>query len=309
MVVMLNEKNIAITGGAGFIGSHIAESLYEKNDIKVIDNLYTGLKSNINHLLGKIKFSDISITDKEKIIGELKGVDIVFHEGANVRIPDSVKDPQFDATVNILGTLNVLEAARINDVKTVLFAASTSVYGDPVELPITEEHPVNPKSPYAVGKRACEEYMRIYNELYGINTICLRYFNVYGPHQRPDSPYSGVISIFADRLKKNKELVIYGDGNQSRDFVNVKDVIQANILAAESGKSGIYNVGSGTETTLNDLVKIMGEILKTEPKIIYEKERQGDVRRSLADLTKIRNELSFEPKIKLKEGLKELLID
>ena len=202
---MLNGKNIVVTGGAGFIGSHIAEALAPRNSVKIIDNLYTGLDSNIGHIEG-IKFSDTNITDKERITKELRGIDIVFHEGANVRIPDSIKNPQFDATVNIIGTLNILEASRINDIKTVVFAASTSVYGDPVELPMTEDHPLNPKSPYAVGKRACEDYMKIYNELYGIKTVCLRYFNVYGPRQRPDSPYSGVISIFADRLKGGEEL-------------------------------------------------------------------------------------------------------
>ncbi len=304
---MISEKNIIVTGGAGFIGSHIAEALCEKNNIKIIDNLYTGLESNISHFLDKIKLSAISITEKDKVIEELKDTDIIFHQGANVRIPDSLKDPQFDAEVNILGTLNVLEAARINYVKTVIFAASTSVYGDPVELPMTENHPINPKSPYAVGKRACEEYMRLYNELYGIKTVCLRYFNVYGPRQRPDNPYSGVISIFFDCLKKGQELTVYGDGEQSRDFVNVKDVVQANILAVESDKTGIYNVGTGTEITINKLIEFMGEILQVKPKIKYEKERQGDVKRSLADLTKIKKGLGFEPEIKLKEGLEELL--
>jgi len=303
---MIEGKNIIVTGGAGFIGSYIAEELFEKNNVRIIDNFYTGTKSNINHIKG-VQCSNISITDKDSIKKELKNIDIVFHEGANVRILDSIKDPQFDATTNILGTLNILEAARINNIKSVILASSTSVYGEPVKLPITEDHPINPKSPYAIGKLACENYMRIYNELYGMNTISLRYFNVYGPRQRPDSPYSGVISIFADRLKRNKELIVYGDGNQSRDFISVKDVVNANILATKSTKSGIYNVGSGTEITLNNLIKMMSEILDVKPKVRYDKERPGDVKRSLADLTKIKNELGFEPAIELKEGLKSLL--
>ncbi|MBN2101775.1 MAG: GDP-mannose 4,6-dehydratase [Candidatus Aenigmarchaeota archaeon] len=300
-------KNIIVTGGAGFIGSHIAEALAPGNSVKIIDNLYTGLKSNIGSVK-EFEFCNADITDRERIAKELREIDIVFHEGANVRIPDSIKNPQFDATVNIIGTLNVLEASRINDIQNVVFAASTSVYGDPVELPMTEGHPLNPKSPYAVGKRACEDYMKIYNELYGIKTVCLRYFNVYGPRQRADSPYSGVISIFADRLKNGKEVIVYGDGEQSRDFVNVKDVVTANILAAGSGRSGIYNVGSGTEITLNGLIKMMAGILKLKPEVVYRKKRQGDVRRSLADLTKIKKELGFEPEIRLEEGLREVLL-
>ncbi|NOX71549.1 MAG: SDR family oxidoreductase [Candidatus Micrarchaeota archaeon] len=304
---MLTGKNIAVTGGAGFIGSHIVEALYKQNNVVVIDNLFTGLEDNVKPFKNDVKFENVSITDAKAIESALKGIDIIFHEGANVQIPRSIENPQFDAETNIIGTINVLEAARKNDISTVVFAASSSVYGNPVEIPIKETHRLMPLSPYAAGKRACEDYMRLYNEMYGIKTVCLRYFNVYGPRQRSDSPYSGVISIFSDKLKRGEKLVVYGDGEQSRDFVNVKDVAQANILAAESGKSGIYNVGTGKEISLNDLIKTMEEIIGKKAEIEYTDERPGDIRRSVADITKIKEELGFEPKISLEEGLRELL--
>lgn len=304
---MLEGKNIAVTGGAGFIGSHIAERLCNDNKVKVIDNLYTGLDSNLSGFSDKIEFSKTSVTDSETIIKELSGINILFHEGANVRIPDSIEDPVFDAKTNIIGTLNILEAMRKNDVKTIVFAASTSVYGDPIKLPINELHPLNPLTPYAVGKTACENYIRIYSEMYGIKSVRLRYFNVYGPRQRPDSPYSGVISIFADKIRKGENIVIYGDGNQTRDFVNVSDVVNANILAAEYGKSDVFNVGTGIPTSLNDLIDIMSEITGRKPEVDYKEARQGDARESYSDMTKIKDKLGFESKIELSEGLRELL--
>jgi UDP-glucose 4-epimerase len=305
---VLKNKDILITGGCGFIGSNLAENLSENNIIKIMDNLVSGKTANVSGLKN-IKVVKADVRDFPAVQNALKGVDLVFHEASNVFVQKSLEEPQYDAENNIIGTINILEACRKNDVKRIVYASSCAVYGDPKELPINEKHPCGPKSPYGASKKAVENYCRLYNELYGIETVSLRYFNVYGPRQDPSSPYSGVISIFIKNILNNKQLFIYGDGNQTRDFVNIKDVVDANILSALSknavGKS--INIGTGKQTSLNELVGVLKKITNKNVKAIYKSTRPGDIKHSAADISSAKKILEFSPKISLENGLRELL--
>jgi len=303
----LESQNILITGGCGFIGSNIARELSKDNDVKIIDDLSSGRLENIEIFKEKVNFVKLDQRDDD-LIKEFEGVDIVFHLGANVFINRSVTDPIFDANINIIGTLNVLEACRKRDVKRLVFSSSSSVYGDPVSIPITEEHVKNPKSPYAVGKRAGEYYCKLYHELYGLETVSLRYFNVFGPNQRADDPYSGVIAIFTTNALEGRPLTIYGDGEQTRDFVNVKDVVKANIAAAISSRAvgEKINIGTGKTLTINHLVNTVKELVG-EVEIGYEEPRVGDILDSIADISKAREMLGFDPGVSFEEGMGEII--
>ena len=305
----LEERRILVTGGSGFIGSWIAETLCPTNKVSVFDCFSTGKRKNLAYLKKDVKITEGDVREAGKVSHSVKGKDIVFHQAANVRIPLSVKDPPMDADININGTLNVLEACRKHDVGRLVFASSSAIYGDPVRLPVSEDHPKNPKSPYAVSKLAGEEYVLNYHRLYGLETVALRYFNVYGPRQDPSSPYSGVISIFSKRVSEGKGITVYGDGKQTRDFVNVRDVVSANILAAEAKKAPGHaiNVGTGESVSLNRLVGIIEKISGKKSSIVHESEREGDVRDSCADITLLRKVLGFKPSIGLEYGLRELL--
>ena len=297
-----------ITGGAGFIGSHIAEELLRRGyRVIIFDNLSTGRLSNIEHVLESknAEFTRGSITNLPLLQKLFSGVDYVFHQAAIASVPNSIKNPKASQNTNMTGTLNVLIAARDNGVKKLVYASSSSVYGNTPALPKVEDMSPEPQSPYAVTKLAGEYYCKVFQEIYGLDTISLRYFNVYGPRQDPDSPYAAVIPLFVTNVLAGKAPVIFGDGEQSRDFTFVKDVARANILAAESSVNGIFNIGSSTRITIKYLAQLVIKLAgKNTIKPVYQKARAGDVLHSLADITKAQT-FGYRPEYSLEEGLKE----
>lgn len=295
--VGLHGKRILITGGCGFIGSHLVHALTGENEVVVVDDLSSGRLSNLAGQ--RVEIHARSILDD--IDSLFEGVGIVFHTAANVSVQGSIEDPPHDARTNVEGLVRVLEASRRHGVKRLVFSSSSAVYGEAVRLPIREDHPLQPDSPYAAGKLAGEHYVRMYHQLFGMETVSLRYFNVFGPRQAADGPYSGVISIFARRLGEKQPFVIYGDGHQTRDFVYVQDVVQANLLAAQPGLNAqgqTINVGTGVATSIVQLAQLMGE-----SEIIYAQARPGDVKESMADLSLARHSLGFVPAVSLRDGL------
>ncbi len=302
-------KKVIVTGGAGFIGSHLTELLLSRGyHIIIIDDFSTGKIANIEPLLKsmKVDFIQGSITELPLLQNLFQGVDFVFHQAALSSVPRSIEDPLSTNKVNITGTLNVLLAARDNNVKKVIYASSSSVYGDTPTLPKREDMVSNPQSPYALTKLVGEYYCRVFYQIYDLPTICLRYFNVYGPRQDSDSQYAAVIPIFITRLSQNKPPIIYGDGEQTRDFTFVKDVIQANIIGAESDACGIFNIGRGENSTLNDLAKTITDLMGKDLQSEYQPPRVGDVRDSLADISKARA-IGYEPQYSLDKGLRETI--
>jgi UDP-glucose 4-epimerase len=299
-----------ITGGAGFIGSHIAEALIQRGyRVSVIDDLSSGSLENIReHIQSKqLDFLGGSITDLPLLKQSFAGADYVFHQAAIPSVPRSIENPLPTHEVNTTGTLNVLIAARDARVKKVVYASSSSVYGDTPTLPKHEDMPPSPQSPYAVSKLAAEYYCRVFGSVYNLPTACLRYFNVYGPRQSATSEYSAVIPKFIDRIKAGKPPVIFGDGEQTRDFTFVGDVARANIMAAESAATGIFNIGSGTCINLSQLARLL-LVLMQRPDLqpLHEKERSGDIRHSLADITRCRS-FGYTPSYSLEGGLKQTL--
>jgi UDP-glucose 4-epimerase len=304
----MKNKRVAITGGAGFIGSNLAYELATDNTIIIIDDLSTGMAENVAGFTGKenVTFTQGSILDLPLLEDAFKGIDLVFHEAAIPSVPRSIEDPLSTNEVNITGTLNVLIAARNNKVKKVVFGSSSSVYGDTPTLPKKEDMTPNPQSPYALTKLVGEYYCRLFHEIYHLPTICLRYFNVYGPRQDPSSQYAAVIPRFIARVRQDKSPIIYGNGNQTRDFTFVKDAIQANIVAAESDATGIFNVGTGGNTTINRLAEAIIKIMGRDLKPVYQEPRAGDIRNSLADVSRARA-IGYKPKYSLEEGLQETI--
>ncbi len=298
-----------ITGGAGFIGSHIAERLLrEGHEVKVLDNLSTGKRENLVPCPGaELIVGDVR--DASLVREVAKGCDVIFHEAAVVSVPFSVEHPQETHDVNIQGTLNVLHAARAEKTRRVVFACSAAVYGEDPELPKRETMAPLPVSPYGVEKITGEYYLHAWSQLYGVETVSLRYFNVFGPRQDPKSPYSGVISIFVDRALSGKPITVFGDGEQSRDFVFIANVVDANIRAATTpGVSGrAFNVGCGARTTLNELLVALSRIVGRDLTPSYADGRVGDIRHSLADISRARTELGYEAKLGLEEGLRALV--
>ena len=304
---MLKDKRIVVTGGAGFIGSNLARNLCNNNEVIVIDNLITGNFNNIQDLIdkNKINFINESITDINLLKKSLKGIDFVFHQAAIPSVPRSVKDPISSNNANINGTLNVLVAAKENDVKKVIYASSSSVYGDTPTLPKKENMNPCPLSPYAVSKLSGEYYCNVFTEVYGLKTVCLRYFNVYGPRQDPTGDYAAVVPKFIEKILSDNSPIIYGDGKQSRDFSYVDDVVQANIKAAESTSCGIFNIADGKKITINKLAELLMEIIGKDLKIIYNPPRPGDIKHSVADISKATKMLNYNPIYDLKKGLSE----
>jgi len=305
---------ICITGGAGFIGSHIAEECVKKGyEVIVFDNFSTGKKENLsfvkNYPDAHLKIIKADVSDYKAVAKAVKGCDAVFHEAAVASVQKSIENPPATFESNAKGTLNVLEASRTNGVKKVIFACSAAIFGDHPEIPKREDSPVLPKSPYGADKYISEVYLRLYNELYNVTTISLRYFNVFGPRQDPSSPYSGVISIFTSRIAQGKEITVFGDGKQYRDFIFVKDVVQANMLALEKIQSGFhyYNVGYGKATDLNTLIAILQKIYNKDITVNYADARAGDIKESVTDPSKIIKELGFAPNYTVEEGLKILV--
>jgi UDP-glucose 4-epimerase len=300
-----------ITGGCGFIGSHIAEELAAQPDaqITLYDNLASGSLENIASFRDRVNFLEGDICDFNHLSRSMQGATRVFHEAANVSVFDSVERPGFSGAVNITGTLNVLRAARENSVQRLVTASSAAIYGNNPQLPKTENMPPDPVSPYAIEKTTNEYYMRVFADLYGLETVALRYFNVYGPRQDPSSVYSGVISIFADCARHDQSPIIYGDGLQTRDFVFVKDVVRANLLAMHSPQTGhgeVFNVGTGRSTSLLDLVETLRRITGNALDIQHKEERPGDIKHSLSSISAI-SALGYSPQFTIEEGLQRLL--
>jgi UDP-glucose 4-epimerase len=297
-----------VTGGAGFIGSHIVDRLIrDGHEVVVLDDFSTGHRSNLTeHERLTIVEGDISNADT---VNEcMQGVDWVFHKAAVASVPKTVNDPVGSSLVNYHGTLHLLEAARKNKVKRFVFASSAALYGDEPTLPKVETMCPVTLSPYAVDKLASEFACGMYTKLYGLDTVCLRYFNVYGPRQDPSSPYSGVISIFTDKLKNKQIPTIFGDGEQTRDFVFVSDVVEANMKAitTEEGVGEYYNVATGNKVTLNNLLKVLYDIYGLEFDVNYGEVRQGDIKESYAVIDKAISKLNWNPTVELNQGLKIL---
>lgn len=304
-------KKVIVTGGAGFIGSHLAEELQNRGYyVIVLDDLSTGKRANIDRLLKKssVEFVEGSVTDLALLQRSFKGVEYVFHQAALARVPFSIAHPLSANEVNITGTLDVLLAARDNKVKKVVFASSSSIYGDTNALPQHEAMFPNPLSPYALTKLAGEYYCSIFRNIFKLNTICLRYFNVYGPRQDPHSQYAMVIPAFINRVSSGIPPVIFGDGEQSRDFTFIQDVVNANIRAAESDANGVFNIGSGQNITINKLAELIIRLLQKDLRPIYEKPRLGDVKHTLADVAKARV-FGYEPACNLEDGLRQIIDD
>jgi nucleoside-diphosphate-sugar epimerase len=300
--------SVLVTGGAGFIGSHLAQTLAAKGSrVTVLDNLTSGHLENLEDVKTDITFVEGDIRDKDLLEKVTQNCDVVFHQAAVVSVTKTVEDPMGSTSVNDVGTLAVLEAARQNNVKRVVLASSSAVYGDDPKLPKMESMSPNPLSPYAVQKLTNELYAALYFRLYDLETVCLRYFNVFGPRQDPSSPYSGVISIFMQRAAEGMAPVIFGNGEQTRDFVFVRDVVQANILAAtgERAAGEVFNVGTGEAISVNSLWSHISRMGGNEIEPTYESARAGDIMHSLAGVTKGQDQLMFHASVSLDEGLSQ----
>lgn len=295
--------NILVTGGAGFIGSNIVKRLLELGHApEVLDDLSSGYRQN---LVPGVPFIEGDVRDGEAVAAAAQGCGAILHLAASVGNKRSIDHPLTDSEINVLGTLNVLEVARQHDIDRVVFSSSAGIFGELKTLPIAEDHPQDPDSPYGVSKLAAEKMCLVYNKLYGMRNVCLRYFNVFGPHQRYDA-YGNVIPIFANRVLWREALTIYGDGEQTRDFVNVRDVAQANIKAALTpGVKGVFNIGSGTRITINELARLIQDAAGVPAGVRYAPLRPGDVRHSLADIRAAQDAFGFAPEVSLEQGLAE----
>jgi len=302
----MKRRKVVVTGGAGFIGSHIVEKICTDNEVIIIDDLSSGKLENIAGFNNNVKFIQGNILDADLLNESLDGVDFVFHEAALASVSRSIEDPLFANDVNICGTLKVLTAARDHNVKKVIFASSAAIYGNSLVSPQKETIPANPQSPYALTKLTGEYYCQIFSQVYNLPTICLRYFNVYGPRQDPTSEYAAVIPKFITRLLENKHLTIYGDGRQTRDFIFVEDIVDANIVAAESEAMGVFNIGSGNRTSINFLAKTLMNILAKKLPIEKRNPRLGEVRHSIADISHAES-IGFKPKFTLEVGLQKTI--
>jgi nucleoside-diphosphate-sugar epimerase len=304
----------SVTGGAGFIGSHLTEALVQRGDrVRVLDSLATGQLDNLSKLeVGEpgsgapVEFWPVDVREKERLGEAFEGVEGVLHQAAQVSVPRSIEAPEESLEVNATGTLRVLEAARKAGVRRVVLAASSAAYGNSETLPKREDMPNQPLSPYAIGKAVGEQMLKVWSDLYGLKTVSLRYFNIFGPRQRDDSPYTGVIAIFIRRLLDGAPVTIHGDGGQTRDFTYVANAVQANLLAlgADDANGEVYNVGAGERVSLNQLFETLAGLIAPGTKASHGPVRDGDVRHSLADLTRITEGLGYAPEVRLEEGLR-----
>jgi len=298
-----------VTGGAGFIGSHITERLLaDGHRVRILDNFSTGKRENIP-ASADVEVVEGDVGDTDTVRQCMDGVDIVFHEAAIASVPETVGNPLASERTNYRGTVNVLEAARQATARRVVFACSAAVYGDLPELPKQETMPVKPLSPYAIDKLASEYACRVYHSLYGLETVALRYFNVFGPRQDPSSPYSGVISIFSDCTRQGKQPDIYGDGGQTRDFIYVSDVVEANMRAAsaQAAPGKAYNIATGSTVTINELLQTLCRLQGRTFDPAYKPVREGDIRHSSADIGLAGKDLDWRPSVAFADGLKMLL--
>jgi UDP-glucose 4-epimerase len=294
-----------VTGGAGFIGSNLVGALVARGrDVVVLDSLVSGYRSNLDPY-PSVTFVDGDVRDRAAVDAAMRGVEVVFHLAASVGNKRSIDDPVFDAEVNVLGTIQVLEAARRAGARKIVTSSSAGIFGELKQLPIREDHPLEPDSPYGATKLCEEKLCLAYAKLYAIEAVCLRYFNVYGPNQRFDA-YGNVIPIFMFQMLRGETLTIFGDGEQTRDFVNVADVVQANLRAADTrGVSGAFNIGSGTRITINHLVELLRGASGLRPDVRHGPPRAGDVRDSLADISAARAAFGFAPSVAMDAGLAE----
>ncbi len=302
-------KKALVTGGAGFIGSHIVDRLLaDGHEVVVLDDFSTGHRSNLPENHASLTIVEGDISDSEIVQQCMENIDWVFHKAAVASVPRTVNDPVGSSAVNYQGTLHLLEAARKNNVKRFVFASSAALYGDEPTLPKVETMCPVTLSPYAVDKLASEFACGMYTKLYGVETVCLRYFNVYGPKQDPSSPYSGVISIFTDKLKKKETPTIFGDGEQIRDFVYVGDVVEANMKAVTTNnvEGQYFNVATSRKITLNSLLEILCGIYDSDFNVNYDEPRKGDIKESYAVIDKAESILQWKPVVKLEQGLKIL---
>jgi nucleoside-diphosphate-sugar epimerase len=297
-----------VTGGSGFIGSHMVDELLRRGErVRVLDNLSTGRQQNLSHVADRIEFHELDIRNLQQIQSLFSGVDYVIHLAAIPSVPRSVKDPLTSNSVNIDGTLHVLLAARDAGVKRLVFAASSSAYGDNPVLPRVETHAPRPLSPYGLTKLAGEYYCQLFTNLYGFETVALRYFNIFGPRQNPDSPYTGVLSLFIAAYIRGQVPVIFGDGEQSRDFTYVANAVKATLSACTApGAAGkVINVGVGENFTLNRTIQLLNEIFGRQVQPQYQPPREGDVRESLANISVARHTLGYEPDFRYEDGLRK----
>ncbi|HKR86500.1 MAG TPA: SDR family oxidoreductase [Terriglobales bacterium] len=297
-----------ITGVAGFIGSSIARGLLAQGDqVRGIDNFSTGKRENIEEILGTIDFREVDLADLDRLNDACRGADYVFHEAAIPSVPKSVLDPLGSNRANVDGTVHLLIAAKEAKVKRLVYAASSSAYGDTPTLPKHEGMPPNPISPYAVAKLASEYYMTSFYRCYGLETVCLRYFNIFGPRQDPTSPYSGVLAKFISQMLQGEQPTIFGDGKQSRDFTYIDNVVSANLLAmrapASQAAGNVFNVATGTRVDLNQTFELLKKIIGYTGEVKYGAERSGDVKHSLADLSRTEKALGYKPLVSFEEGL------
>jgi UDP-glucose 4-epimerase len=302
---------VLVTGGGGFIGSHLAYALLERgHKVRVLDNFATGRRSNVLALGDEVELIEGDIQSYERASKAVAGCDVVFHQAALPSVPRSVQDPLTSNATNVIGTLNVLLAARDHGARRVVCASSSSVYGPGQgTAPKREDQPAVPISPYATAKLAGEGYARSFNSVYGLETVALRYFNVFGPRQDPTSQYAAVIPNFIAALQAGERPVIFGDGEQSRDFTYVANVVEANLLAMDApGVAGrVYNVACGERVTINRLAAELRDLLGADAELVYAAPRAGDIRHSLADLSQARAELGYEPAVRLREGLERTI--
>ncbi|NKE34954.1 NAD-dependent epimerase/dehydratase family protein [Natronococcus sp. JC468] len=295
-------ETILVTGGAGFIGSHLVDALVDDNDVRVLDDLSSGRRDRVP---ADASLIEGDLRDDDALARATDGVDLIFHEAALVSVERSVAAPLESHAVNVDGTLALLERARVEDARVVV-ASSAAIYGRPEYTPIDEGHPTAPSSPYGLEKATVDEYARLYHELYGLETVALRYFNVYGPGQ-VGGDYSAVIGVFLEQAQAGEPITIDGDGTQTRDFVHVSDVVQANLLAATTDAVGeAFNVGTGSSVTIRELAETIREVVGSNSEIVHCDPRPGDIQRSRADVERGRTELGYEPTVPLEQGLATL---
>jgi len=301
----IHDGTVLVTGGAGFIGSHLVDALVEDNQVRVLDDFSTGERTRLPE---EVSVFEGDIRDAAFLEDATEDADIVYHEAAMVDVEESVRRPRECTTANVEGTVNVLEAARHEDAR-VVFASSAAVYGRPDRVPIEEDHPIAPTNPYGVSKQAGEQYCRLYHELYDLDTVMLRYFNVYGPRQS-GGQYSGVIDVFLDQALAGESITVHGDGSQTRDFVYVDDVVRANLLAGTTEHVGeAFNVGTGSSVSVLELAALIREAVDSDSSITHVEARAGDIDRSLADVSLAHSTLGFESTVPLRDGLESLLAE
>jgi nucleoside-diphosphate-sugar epimerase len=299
-----------VTGGAGFIGSHLVEALLARGDrVRVLDNLSSGYLENLSAVIDQIELIEGDIRDEPTTQKATAGVDFVFHLAALVSVPQSMAAPVEAESINAIGTLNVLQAAKTAGVRCVVLSSTCAIYGDEPTLPKTETMQPQPQSPYAISKLAAENYSQLFHEAFALKTVILRYFNVFGPRQDPSSPYSGVISIFVDKLSQGFAPTIFGDGQQTRDFVFVGDVVRANLLAAATQQAAgqVFNIGTGRPVTINQLFENLCRLFECDMAPPYDAPRPGDIVHSYADPTQAQTILRWSPQVSLEEGLRQLM--